>query len=108
MSKRRLMLLGSALTLLMLVGAVFAIQSSVHAMGHATPATAKTAISTAVQTQEPTETKDQAGDTDQGATCATDSARNQTGDCQDSQNTSGPEDTAGSADAPGATSKTGP
>ena len=89
MVKRTLMALGLGIALL---GGGAA--TAVHASTHATlrPAAAVTADLVGGDTGA------QTADTDPAAPCVTDAATgDQTGDCQDSQNTGGPADTAGAS-----------
>lgn len=81
MIKRTLMVMGLGMALL--GGVATTTFASSHVSAH--PTTARAGVMAG-------ETDAQAADTDVSAPCATDATGNQTGDCQNSQNASGPED----------------
>jgi len=90
--KRTLMALGLGVALLG-GGAATSVHASTHASTHATTRTA--AVTADVVAGD---TSAQTADTDPAAPCVTDAATgDQTGNCQDSQNTGGPADTAGAS-----------
>jgi hypothetical protein len=86
-----------ALSLLLIVGAgVLLSRPSVHAS--AQPMTSPTTVqatSTANASEQPETASDTAADNDASAACSTDASGNQTGDCQNSQNASGSDNTGG-------------
>jgi hypothetical protein len=99
MMMRKRLLIACGLGLLLLLGAV-ALATSVN-LASAHPAASHvsnqlSSQSAAAATPESTaeQSSDQTSDPDANAACATDAQGNQTGDCQDSQNSSGPEDSA--------------
>lgn len=90
MAKRRLITLG---LLALLGGAALAVHAGTKAAAHpAATHGAVQAVTSQAPAAQPTRPADNAGDSDAAAPCATDAAGNQTGDCQNSQNTAGPED----------------
>ena len=108
MIKRTIMALGLGVTLT--GGAATAVHASSATAAH--PAVAHTAAAhhTARQAARVVVATDgdQTGDADADAPCATDAGGNQTGNCQDSQHSSGPADTAGAADQSGPADQGGP
>lgn len=88
-------LLGGAATAVHASTQVAARPAAVHASTRATarPATVR------AQAEEPRETADRAGEADATVPCATDGQGNQTGNCQDSQNAAGPQDTSSAAES---------
>jgi hypothetical protein len=90
MVKRRLIILA---LLALLGGAALAVHASTLAAAHpATNHAAMQAVTYQPLAAQPTPPADKAADNDARAPCATDAAGNQTGNCQDSQNAAGPED----------------
>jgi hypothetical protein len=98
MVKRRLIVLG---LLVLLGGGVLTLHASTQVAAHpATNLVSMQAVSSQAPAAQPSQPPDKSSDSDAAAPCATDTAGNQTGNCQNSQNTAGPED-SGSADAAG-------
>jgi hypothetical protein len=99
MVKRRLITLG---LLALLGGAALTVHASMQAEAH--PATnhgAVHVVTSQTPTAQPSQPPDNASDSDAAAPCATDATGNQTGDCQNSQNTAGPEDSGSPGAAAG-------
>lgn len=94
MVKHALMALGLG------VGLLGGAATAVHASTQAPARAAAHPVVRHAQAVELSEAADTVSDTDATAPCATDASGNQTGDCQDSQNQSGPQDSGGTQSRP--------